>query len=109
VEKENVILTGDEKTIAESQFKLYTIEKKAKSRKEGMKRLVNGKEESMNKTSLKKEGKGGAESENKKDRIITRVNIGEISSTPRIKINCRVLYIEYNIPTIINNRGEDKP
>ena len=55
------------------------------------------------------EGKGGADKVNKKVKIINILNKGETKIKPRIRINCRVEYILYKIPTDINNKVELKP
>jgi hypothetical protein len=58
----NRVWLGDEKTIATSQLRLYTQEKKANKIRKGKENNVIEEVEMKNKTSGIKEGKGGAES-----------------------------------------------
>lgn len=78
---------GLKKTILDNQFKLYTKDKKAKTRRTTTIIGVNDHLETIKKTSPKKDGKGGAERVKKNARIRIRDKSGDKSPNPRMKSN----------------------
>ena len=72
-----------EKKILDNQLRLYKREKKANTTRDKIKKGVRPKEPTKKKTSLTKEGKGGADKVKKKDRRENSVTKGEKRTRPR--------------------------
>jgi hypothetical protein len=83
-EKEILIKEGLLNKIEDSQFKLYTRDRKANRRRNGSTSLPADSEDKKNKISDRKEGYGGADKVKKKVITDRRVKRGEMIKRPRI-------------------------